>query len=113
MMRSSATRLLTISMLVCINSFSHSQPNNPDQVFINKSDTKPYKVLTVGKQVTIKSEKVIKSVMLWTASGHRVLEQKDVNALQFTFNITVNEKIFFVMVRLDNGKLYTEKIGLP
>jgi hypothetical protein len=115
MMRSSTLRLLSIATLVCIHSSGHSQPNNPgnpETAVSVKTTPKPYKVLTSGRQVTIKSEKIIKSIMLWTASGHRVLEDKTINALQYNFNITVSEKIFFVMVQLENGKLYTEKIGL-
>jgi restriction endonuclease S subunit len=115
MMRSSALRLLSLATLICMNSFSHSQPNNPGnpETAVNvKTTPKPYKVLTSGRQVTIKSEKIIKSIMLWTASGHRVLEQNEINALLYSFNISVSEKIFFVMVQLENGKLYTEKFGL-
>ena len=115
MMRPSSLRLLALATLVCVSSFSHSQPyipGSPATEVIIKTASKPYKVLATGKQVTIKSEKIIKSIMLWTASGHRILEQKNVNALLYTFNITVNEKIFFVMVQMENGNLYTEKIGL-
>ena len=103
-MRYPVTRiLLTIAFFFCI-SISYSQSENPGP--------KPYKVLTSGKQVTIKSVKNIKSIMVWTSSGNRIIEQKAVNANSFTFNAGNKEKIFFVMVRLQNGTLYTEKIGV-
>lgn len=103
MMASSFRRLLAVII------FSHSflvlsaQP---------KKESKPYKVLSSGRQVTIKSTKNIQHVMLWTSSGHRVVEQRDINAGSYTFTIPVHEKIFFLMVGLEKGKIYTEKIGV-
>src|ERR1700733_5731068 len=98
MMRSSVMTVLFVVTMLCQNSFSYSQSGNPGDIsneFPSGIEPKPYKVLTSGKQVTIRSERTIKHVMLWTASGHRVLEQKEINSLQFTFKITVNENIFF------------------
>jgi hypothetical protein len=77
-----------------------------------KKETKPYKVLTSGKQVTIKSNKTIQQVMLWTSGGHRVVEQREINTGTVTFTIPVNEKVFFLMVGLEGRKIYTEKIGI-
>ena len=34
-----------------------------------KKETKPYKVLTAGRQLTIKSTKNIQHIMLWTTGG--------------------------------------------
>ena len=79
---------------------------------IKTSVTKPYKVLTNNKQITIQSKQIIRSVMVWTSSGHRVLEQKDVNAVTYTFTIPVKENIFFMMLQTNDGKRYTEKIGV-
>ncbi len=50
--------------------------------------------------------------MVWTASGHRIVEQKAVNGHQFTFRVTMNEKVIFIMLRLENGKHFTEKVGV-
>ncbi len=77
-----------------------------------KKETKPYKVLSSGKQLTIKSNKNIQHVMLWTSNGHRVVEQREINASSFSFVIPVNEKFFFLMISLTGGKVFTEKIGL-
>ncbi len=77
-----------------------------------KKETKPYKVLTSGRQLTIKSTKSIQSVMLWTTGGDRVVEQKSINNNSITIDIPINRKAFFLMVELSNGKVYTEKIGV-
>ena len=47
-----------------------------------------------------------------TDAGNRVAEHKDINANSFTMNIQVNQKTFYLMVGLEGGKVYTEKIGL-
>ena len=73
---------------------------------------KPYRILTSGKQITIKSTKDIKSVMVWSSGGNRILEQKEVNTSNYTFRISVNEKIFFIRLQLEDGKVYSEKIGV-
>lgn len=77
-----------------------------------KKESRPYKILSSGKQISIKSNRTIQHVMLWTSSGHRVVEQREINAGSYTFTIPVNEKIFFLMVGLQGGKIYTEKIGI-
>ena len=73
---------------------------------------KPYRVLTSGKQVTIKSSKSIKNIMVWTASGHRIVEQKDINVASYSFNTITKEKIFFLMIQYEGQKPFTEKIGV-
>lgn len=85
---------------------------NTGQAQPGKKETKPYKVVTAGKQLTIKSNKNIQHVMLWTSSGHRVVEQRGINATSFSFEIPVNEKLFFLMIGLTGGKIFTEKIGV-
>ena len=115
MTRSATRKLLALAVFVSITAISYSQPGKPEPVEAGstaRKETKPFTILTSGKQITIKSSKDIKSIMVWTASGHRILEQKAVNAASYTFEITINEKIFFVMVQLLDGKLFTEKIGL-
>ena len=73
---------------------------------------KPYRIYTSGKQITVKSSKDIKSVMVWTASGHRIVEERGVNASSYSFTVGMNEKVFFVMLELQGDKRYTEKIGV-
>lgn len=76
-------------------------------------ETKPYKVFTSGKQLAIKSEKPIHHIMLWTTTGDRVVEQKDINEKSIVINVPINRKSFFLMIGLANGKVYTEQIGVP
>lgn len=103
-MTKSVTRLLAVIALSVSMLAGHTQPI--------KSEAKPYKILTTGKQLTIKSNKNIKHVMLWTTGGDRVVEQRDINNSSFTIDIPISRKTFFLMVGLENGKVYTEKIGL-
>lgn len=79
-----------------------------------KKDPLPYKILNSGRQLTFKASRNIRSVMIWTASGNRVLEQQEINQQNFSYTIpsSVNERIFFVMLVLDNGKVYTRKVGI-
>ena len=108
-------KIFAITIFISIAIICHPQPNNPDPFesgTITKAEPRPFKVLTAGRQITIKSAKTIKTIMVWTSGGHRIVEQKAVNASSYTFNITINEKIFFVMLRLQDDKIYTEKIGV-
>ena len=40
--------------------------------------------------------KEYKNIMVWTSGGHRIIEEKNLNANNYNFRITVNEKIFFI-----------------
>lgn len=73
----------------------------------------PYRISAAGKQITIRANKSIRHVMLWTTDGNRVAEHKDINATTFTLDANINRKTFFLMIGLNDGKVYTEKIGLP
>lgn len=77
-----------------------------------KKESKPYRIITSGKQVTIKSTKDIRSIMVWTASGHRIVEQKDIHASSFSFSVTISSKIVFLLIELKGNEKYTEKLGL-
>ncbi len=92
-----------------------SQAQNSKSVIPAKATenlAKPYRILTSGKQITIKSSKTIKSVIAWTSGGNRVYEQKDINTALYNFRITVNEKVFFIRIQLADGNSYSEKIGV-
>ncbi|MBP8114084.1 MAG: hypothetical protein KAY50_01945 [Chitinophagaceae bacterium] len=103
-MQQSIRRLVAVATLSLLFFVSQAQPE--------KQIVKPYKILTSGKQITIKSTKDINHIMLWTTGGYRVVEQKDINKASYTFNIPVNQKTFFLMIGLVGGKIYTERIGL-
>lgn len=98
--------VVSLSVIVLI---SQAQPVSNEVV---KKEPKPYKLFTSGRQITIKSTRNIKHVMLWTTSGYRVVEQKEINNNSFVVNIPVNQKTFFLMIGLSDGKIYTEKIGI-
>jgi hypothetical protein len=102
-------RLLAVAFLSVLFLVVQAQPVSNQSI---KKESRPYKVLTSGKEITIKSNKNIQHIMVWTIDGHRVVEQKEINATSFTFTIPINEKIFFLMVGMDGEKIYTEKIGL-
>jgi len=101
--------LFAASLLSLLFIVAQSQPvaETPE----NK-EAKPYKVYTEGKQITIKSLKNINQVMLWTSSGNRVVEQKNINNSYYTFTIPVTHNAFYLMISLAGGKVYTEKIGV-
>jgi len=103
---------IVILSISCYLVYAQSADNSTQYEISAKKTPKPYKVITSGKQITIKSSKDIQHVMLWTSNGHRVIEQKEINAASFSFTIPVNDKIFFLMVGTTDGKIYTEKIGV-
>ena len=106
--------LFTIVAILLCTSFCSAQNSagseKENEIAVKNSN--PFRILTSGKQITIKSTKNIKSIIVWAASGHRIVEQKDVNENSYNFRITVNEKVFFVMLQLADGKIYSEKIGI-
>jgi hypothetical protein len=73
----------------------------------------PYKVLTAGKKITVQSKLNITSIIAWTSSGNRIVEQKNVNLTRYSFTVPSNDRIIFLMLHLQDGKRYTQKIGLP
>ena len=99
--------LMTALIIACLSFLSYAQP-----VSASSNGPKPYKILTTGKQVTIKSSKNIQSIMVWTASGNRVVEQQDINSSSFSFTVKQGEKYVFVMIRLEGMKPFSEKIGV-
>ncbi|MFI5132735.1 MAG: hypothetical protein ACHQEB_00285 [Chitinophagales bacterium] len=115
MIRFSGRHSLVITGFLFVTAFSQAQntfEQSNDRTAIEKPAPKPFKILTSGKQITLRSNAGIKNVMVWTASGHRIIEQQDINSTSYTFNITIEERVFFVMIQLQDGKHYTEKIGV-
>ena len=104
---------MAIIAITFLSILAQAQPSSIDNsVKETEKFSKPYRIHTSGKQVTIKSTKDIKSIIVWTSDGHRIVEQKDVNTASYSFRITVREKIFFIRVQLADGKTYSEKIGV-
>ena len=110
-------KAILLSLMASAPFFINAQPEKPEKRFpassIETENTgKPYRILTTGKTVTVRSAKNIKSVMVWTSAGNRIIEEKNLNTSNYTFRVTVNEKLFFLMVQLNDGKTYSEKIGV-
>ena len=73
---------------------------------------KPFKVLTNGKQITIQSKQNLKSLMVWTASGHRFVEEKQLTSNSYSFTVPTKENIFYIMLETAEGKRFTERMGV-
>ena len=115
MMSCTIRNSLVIPVLLLTMNFCSAQDNDApakENDFAVKQNPNPFRILTSGKQVTIKSTKDIKTIMVWTASGRRIVEKKDINASSYNFRINATEKLFFVMLQLSDGKVYSEKIGI-
>ena len=114
---STVRKAILLSLIACAPFIISAQPDTPAKGFRSPSTEientgKPYRIMTTGKTVTIRSAKNIKSVMVWTSAGNRIIEEKNLNTGNYTFRVTVNEKLFFLMVQLIDGKTYSEKIGV-
>jgi len=86
---------------------SSRQPSNSDQ-----TEKKPFKILTNGKKITVQSTRNIKTFLAWTSSGNRIIEQQELNTPSYSFDTPTKEKVLFLRIELDNGKIFTEKVGV-
>jgi len=108
-------KFAVIALFTCIAGFSMAQDpgglksNLPP---VEKSGSKPFRVLTNGKQITIQSNKNINKIIVWTASGNRFVEQSNIEVSSYNFTIPSKEKFVFMMLELQGGKRFTEKIGV-
>ncbi|MET0637257.1 MAG: hypothetical protein ABWZ25_14600 [Chitinophagaceae bacterium] len=88
-----------------------SAPVCAQSVYADKETKPPYRILTAGNQISIRSTKDIKTVMVWTTSGSRILE-KSVLAPLYSFRVPTQHKLIFLRIELTDGKTYSEKIGV-
>ena len=112
--RASSLKLLTVVAVLFIAGISSAQPDpvyNP-KAGSEKQPAKPFRVLTSGKHITIQSKKDISKIVVWTGTGHRFVEDNNVNSSSYSFNVTIPAKFFYIMVELKDGKRYTERIGV-
>jgi hypothetical protein len=111
-------KAILVSAVICASLFTTAQQPGTITPGLSESSneiektSRPYRILTNGKTITIRSTKNIKSLMVWTSAGNRIIEEKNLNASNYNFRVTVNEKLFFVMVQLADGKTFSEKIGI-
>ena len=110
----SIRNMMAAFMCSCLVSLSFAQATSSKDPSTSseKKEKKPFKILTSGKKVTVQSNRNIKTVLVWTSSGHRIVEEQELNIYNYSFTTPVKEKIFFLRLELDNGKIYTEKIGV-
>lgn len=100
-------KLLPLLSLLFMLNVSSAQPDKAAT-----TGPRPYKLLTSGKQISFRSQKIIKHIMVWTSAGNRVAEHKDINASNYTVDLPISPKTYFLMVTFSDGKIYTEKIGI-
>jgi hypothetical protein len=100
-------------LLAFISNISLAQDPGPKTKSATEiSTTKAFRILTNGRRITIQSNKNISNLIVWTASGDRFVEQTNVQAPSYNFVVPSKEKYVFVMLQLEGGKRYTEKIGI-
>ena len=106
---------LAVAALLMIVTSSQAQKDDyvpsKNEPVTEKKVTKPYKILTSGKRITVQSKNNIKRIMVWTASGHRIVEQHELDTPSYNFTIPGDEKIFFLMLETNDGNRYTDKFG--
>ncbi len=104
--------VITVCCFIITSTISLAQNDKTKPEKENITSLPPFKILTAGKKITIQSKSNIRKLILWTASGHRVVEETGLNTSSYSYTITISEKIFFLMLELADGKRYTEKIGV-
>ena len=107
---------LAVAAFFMIVTSSHAQKDDyvpsKNKSVTEKKVTKPYKILTSGKRITVQSKNNIKRIMVWSASGHRIVEQHELDTPSYNFTLPGDEKIFFLMLETNNGNRYTDKFGV-
>ena len=92
---------------------SSSAPNKA--ISATEKAPSPFKILTSGKRITVQSKNSnnnIKRILVWTSSGHRIVEQHDLEVSSYAFTVPGNERFFFLMLEMKDGKRYTDKFGV-
>jgi len=108
-------KFAVIAFLSCLVVSSMAQdPGGPKNKLSSaeKTENKPFRVLTNGKQITIQSNKNISKIIVWTSGGNRFVEQSNIETSSYNFTIPAKEKLVFMMLELHDGKRFTEKIGI-
>ena len=113
MLKPALLKAILVSGLFCITGFIHGQVKQSPKADVKTiENVKPFKVLTNGKQITIQSKQNLKSLLVWTASGHRFVEEKELKTTSYSFTVPAKETIFYMMIETSEGKRFTEKMGV-
>ena len=113
MMKPFIRKAILVFALISVTYLIHGQgksTRNTEE--ITSTPAKPFKVLTNGKQITIQSKQNLRSLMVWTASGHRIVEEKALKTTSYSFIAPAKEKVFFMVIETFDGKKFTEKMGV-
>ena len=106
-------KAILVSALLCVTCFMYGQvKQSPKSETTIPATAKPFKVLTNGKQITIQSKQNLRSLMVWTASGHRFVEEKKLTTNSYSFTVPAKENIFYIMLETAEGKRFTERMGV-
>ena len=107
-----AIKCLACLALLTLSVFSPAQSRSESRSpLASAADAKPYKIITNGTRITVKSTGNFNKLLVWTSSGHRIHEQNNLNTNSYSFSVPAKEKVFFLLLEFPNGKRYTEKIG--
>jgi len=113
MMKPFIRKAILVFTLVSVTYLMHGQGKPLATVDENASPSaKPYKILTNGKQITIQLKQNLKSLIVWTASGHRIVEEKNLKTTSYSFTVPAKEKVFYMKIETAQGKRFTEKMGV-
>lgn len=115
MIRLAIQYTLAVAAFFMIITTSHAQKDDyapKPKPGSEKIIAKPYKILTSGKRITVKSRTNIKRLLVWTSSGHRIVEQHELDTAEYNFTVPTDEKVFFLMLETNNGNRYTDKFGV-
>src|SRR5688572_18597875 len=113
MMNPFIRKVILVFALSCGTCIVHGQTKKSPVAEVRTTPTaKPFKVLTNGKQITIQSKQNLRSLLVWTASGHRFVEVKGLTSTSYSFTVPAKEKIFYIMLETAEGKRFTERMGV-
>jgi len=113
MMKTYVLKAIFVFAFFCVTHFINGQSKETAvREAAGTAPVKPFKVLTNGKQVTVQSKQNLKSLIVWTASGHRIVEEKDLRTTSYSFTVPSKEKVFYLRVETAEGKKFIEKMGV-
>lgn len=114
MMYVAIRKVAAVIAFTCIAGVSVAQDPGPKtkSSVTDKSAARPFRILSNGQHITIESNKNINNVIVWTASGNRFVEQTNIQSVSYNFTVPSKEKYVFIMLQLEGGKRFTEKVGI-
>ena len=83
----------------------------PGQAPAQNNVTRPFKMYSAGKQLTLRSPKPMHRILVWTIEGDRLAEWREAASSQVTIELPVFRKVYFLMVVFADGKVWSGKIA--